>query len=88
MANAVWAAVPEPVSSLTQNMKPYELPPLCFALLWRHSALVAVTHQAVFLQKGYVASGAAAVVLHPVFWFKKTFNINLISLISLLKQYL
>lgn len=72
MANAVWAAVPEPVSSLTQNMKPYE--PLCSAII---QLLVAVMHRGVFDRKSHVAPGAAADVQ---LGFEKTFNIHLMCL--------
>lgn len=51
MANAVWAGVPEPVTSLTQNIKPYELPLPCFIVIQLLMHQGAFCMEAVLLQE-------------------------------------
>lgn len=51
MANAVWAGVPEPVTSLTQNIKPYELPLPCFIVIQLLMHQAAFCMEAVLLQE-------------------------------------
>lgn len=51
MANAVWAGVPEPVTSLTQNIKPYELPLPRFIVIQLLMRQAAFCTEAVLLQE-------------------------------------
>lgn len=58
MANAVWAAVPEPASSLTRSMKPCELPRLPVIQLSNAPS-------SVLLKSGVASGGAADVLQRP-----------------------